>query len=72
MTRTAGITIGSVDAAIKLLDQAKRMGVKTFALGDFSVTFGDSAMTTAPSGRTAYDNPFDDPDTWGHVALRKP
>lgn len=60
----------SVDAAIKLIEQAKRMGVKTFTLDGFSVTFNEAALP-GPSGRTAYDSPFDDPDTWAHVAPRQ-
>lgn len=68
MPKTAGITMASVDAAIKLIEAAKRMGIQSFALNGFQVVFAD--MATVASTKTVYDNPFDDPDAWAHVAPR--
>lgn len=70
-----GLGLDSVKAAIELLEAAKRMGVQTFRLGDFQVSFSADAVLPGgapyrvPAGpaEPQYSNPLEDPDMWLHV-----
>lgn len=66
----SGLGPESVEAAIKLLTAAKQMGVQTFSLGEFSVTFAHDAQHSGapvPSAPAVFSNPLDDPDMWLHT-----
>lgn len=63
-----GLGSDTVEAAIKLIAAAKQMGVASFSLGEFKVSFQhDTIFPMQAESRgpaAARSSPFDDPDLW--------
>ena len=67
MSEMGGVSQHTVNAAIKLMEAAKRMGVASFSLNGFTVTFTSLESIVRATPQAVYDNPFDDPMAFAHL-----